>query len=361
VVRESVVEPLRDGYPAAVEMTPGDGMVTRKAVGTRVGGLANDAASVTVRSTGGGAELWIMGLAQDAAKIAATDVLRLLAGKPATTLSDLPASVAGEDGTAVAMTAVRGTDTASDLAALAAGAAVVRGGGGCALVALDAAAASPRARVLKSWPLASGGACSAAVSAAFVATDARGSAAAAAAAHVAVVTVDAATAAATHAVLPITLTAEGAGGSLDHDHAYSYTSAPVAGYAPTDHGAPVAAWAHSYPVKKGGKETMKYAVLLLSADAQLSLHGEAGKEHWAREEALALAAEIIFARLPPPKSAAAAAADDLRVRPSFEERYRVQLLALKARFNQARKRGGHNIVTLQPRARIHSRSLKLKH
>ena len=55
----------------------------------------------------------------------------------------------------------------------------------------------------------------------------------------------------------------------------------------------------------------------------------------AREEALAVANEVSFARLPPPKSAAAAAADDLRVRPSFEERYRTQILAAKARFKTA--------------------------
>ena len=116
---------------------------------------------------------------------------------------------------------------------------------------------------------------------------------------------------------------------------YKYKSAPVKGYAPTDHGAPVAAWAHAYPIKKDGVETIKYNVMLVTSDAQLSLHGDSGKELWAREESLALAAEIIFARLPPPKSAAAAAADDLRVRPSFEERYKTQVLALKARFKQA--------------------------
>lgn len=322
-----------DGFPAAVELSPADGAVARKAVST--GPSASASSGLTVRSVDGGAAIWMMGLAEDGAKVAATDVMRLLAGESATTLSALPARVlagAGAAGGATTMSAVRGSDTLSDLAALAAGAAVIRGGGGCALVTLDvvAAAATRRARVLASWPLAAapdGGSCGAAVSAAFVESEASKSAA-----RVAVVTADAAAGTVTHAVLPLTHEDDGAAAAAADA---VYTSEPVAGYAPSDHGAPVAAWAHGYPIKKDGKETVKYNLLLVSSDAQLSLHGEAGKELWAREESLALTAEMVFARLPPPKSAAAAAADDLRVRPSFEERYRTQVLALKARFKRA--------------------------
>jgi hypothetical protein len=42
------------------------------------------------------------------------------------------------------------------------------------------------------------------------------------------------------------------------------------------------------------------------------------------EEALALASEVMFARLPPPRSVAAAAAADLQVRPSFDERLKAR-------------------------------------
>ena len=93
-----------------------------------------------------------------------------------------------------------------------------------------------------------------------------------------------------------------------------------------EHGAPVRAWIT-------GAEANARA-LIRTADASLASLA-ASSVAWRREEALAVAGEVSFARLPPPKSAAAAAADDLRVRPSFEERYRTQILAAKARFKTA--------------------------
>jgi hypothetical protein len=185
------------------------------------------------------------------AEVASTDVMRLLAGKKATTLSDLPAQVGGE----ATMTAIRGSDTLSDLAALSAGAAVVRGSGGCALVAIDVAPAAKtnNAKVLESWPLVPGtGACAAAVSAVFVESEATK-----AAARVAVVTADAAAGTVTHAVLSLAGEKDAAAAAAS---VYSYTSAPVAGYAPTDHGAPVAAWAHAYPIKKVGLYKLKSVI-----------------------------------------------------------------------------------------------------
>ena len=176
-----------DGYPAAIELSPSDGTVNRKVVSTGVGGLMMDAsgnkegstsAGVTVRTIDGGAEIWMMGLAQDGEMLAATDVMRLLSGKKATTLLPLPEEAVsggakGSDASSSSMTAVRGSDTLSDLASLSAGAAVLRGGAGCALVSFQVASSKPSAKVLESWPLSPGGeTCSAAVSAAFVESEA---------------------------------------------------------------------------------------------------------------------------------------------------------------------------------------------
>ena len=315
-----------DGYPAAVELAVKDGSVTRKAVGSSVGGLTNLPTATALKTDpGGGEEIWVMVPLQDGAKVAVVDVARLLAGKRAVTTVPLPALASAEDGDAgVEMRAVRGTDAASDLAAIASGAAVVRGARGCALVTLDAAAKAPA--ILGSWPLSPGGHhCSAAVSAAFVESEATKEHA-----RVAVVTTEEGTAGGVSAAVYALSTAHAGDGPV---RVGAFAHAGVASTA-------TAAWAHAFPIRKQGREeTIAYGVLVVTSDARLALlpldEKKQGKEAWAREESLALAAELVFARLPPPKSAAIAAADDSRVRPSFRERYETQVLALKARFKTA--------------------------
>ena len=107
------------------------------------------------------------------------------------------------------------------------------------------------------------------------------------------------------------------------------------GFAPSERGVAARAWINAYSVKRDGADVVAYRPLVVSADARLSLLGEGGKTRWSREESLALADEVMFARLPPPKTAAAGKADDLRVRPSFQESLRTQVLAVKARIKRA--------------------------
>ena len=125
--------------------------------------------------------------------------------------------------------------------------------------------------------------------------------------------------------------------SLDPDGALEAVRVgkPVEGFAPSDRGVAKRAWINAYSVKRDGADVVAYRPLVVSADARLSLLGEGGKMLWSREESLALADEVMFARLPPPKTAAAAKADDLRVRPSFQESLRTQVLAVKARIKRA--------------------------
>ena len=304
-----------DGNPAAIEIDPKDGSTRRAVVSAAANGL--DDAPAAVKTAADGA-VWVSGVARDGAKAYAADVSKILAGKRgAATVFDLPAELGDVSAAAPAtMEPLRGADDASDAVALAAGAATIRARDACALVVVDPdGGKGGHVRVLRSWPtLAPGGGCSAAVSPPYAvnAGDATG-----------VVGIVAAAADASSYVVERVSLADGVvadGGAFRSD-----------GYGPDEHGAPVRAWIT-------GAEAHARA-LLRTADASLaSLGGDASSSSsaaWSREEALAVAGEVSFARLPPPKSAAAAAADDLRVRPSFEERYRAQLLAAKARFKTA--------------------------
>ena len=303
-----------DGNPAAIEIDPKDGSTRRAVVSAAANGL--DDAPATVRVAEDGA-VYVSGVAREGAKAYAADVSKILANKRgAATVFELPAELGDVSAHSPAtMEPLRGADDASDAAARAAGAAFVRARDACALVVVHTdGGKTGRVRVLRSWPtVAPGGACSAAVSPPYAVDGSDGSTDPGSVGVVAAHDDDASS----YVVERVSL-ADGvvADGGTFRTNAYG----------PDEHGAPVRAWIT-------GAEANARA-LLRTADASLASLA-ASSVAWRREEALAVANEVSFARLPPPKSAAAAAADDLRVRPSFEERYRTQILAAKARFKTA--------------------------
>ena len=320
-----------DHRACAVEMNLKTGATLRKQCGG-AGGLAPPGgpgagaagASLAVKSGGdNGDKVYALTTANDGAKLAVIDVAKLLQGKRgATTLSDAPAEVGG--GFRGGVAAIRGGDGEADAAALAAGAATLLGDAGCALARLTDAGA---VEIVRAWGVTTGAAgggnaCAAAVSPAATAL---------AGVVVGAVVVDAKTNAASTSIISL------------ETGAVVKTTPPVRGYAPADHGVVKRAWLSSTGAV--------FSTLVVTEDATLSAHGGAeeirGERLWSRDESLALAGEVFFAKLPPPKSAAAAAADDLRVKPSFAERYKTQVLALKARFNQAKQEDIETLTALR--------------
>ena len=303
-----------DGAPAAIEMDPKTGEVTRKAIATGAVGLS-DCPRGTTLAVGADGNVFASGVTADGAKTYAVDVAKLLSGKTRGAVSFAP--VAEDVGPVVRARPVRGADAASDEAAAGSGACVLVGSVGCALA--RASTRDGKLEYVRTWPLAPGGReCSAAVSSAFTSPDA--------AVGVGAVTTDADAGVAVVEILTLDPT-----GAVEAVR----VGKPVEGFAPSDRGVAARAWINAYSVKRDGADVVAYRPLVVSADARLSLLGEGGKMLWSREESLALADEVMFARLPPPKTAAAAKADDLRVRPSFGESLRTQVLAVKARIKRA--------------------------
>lgn len=303
-----------DGAPAAIEMDPKTGEVTRKAIATGAVGLS-DCPRGTTLAVGADGNVFASGVTADGAKTYAVDVAKLLSGKTRGAVSFAP--VAEEIGPVVRARPVRGADAASDAAAAGSGACVLVGSVSCALA--RASTRDGKLEYVRTWPLAPGGReCSAAVSSAFTSPDA--------VVGVGAVTTDADAGVAVVEILTLDPT-----GAVEAVR----VGKPVEGFAPSDRGVAARAWINAYSVKRDGADVVAYRPLVVSADARLSLLGEGGKMLWSREESLALADEVMFARLPPPKTAAAAKADDLRVRPSFGESLRTQVLAVKARIKRA--------------------------
>lgn len=303
-----------DGAPAAIEMDPKTGEVTRKAIATGAVGLS-DCPRGTTLAVGADGNVFASGVTADGAKTYAVDVAKLLSGKTRGAVSFAP--VAEDVGSIVRARPVRGADAASDEAAAGSGACVLVGSVGCALA--RASTRDGKLEYVRTWPLAPGGReCSAAVSSAFTSPDA--------VVGVGAVTTDADAGVAVVEILTLDPT-----GAVEAVR----VGKPVEGFAPSDRGVAARAWINAYLVKRDGADVVAYRPLVVSADARLSLLGEGGKMLWSREESLALADEVMFARLPPPKTAAAAKADDLRVRPSFGESLRTQVLAVKARIKRA--------------------------
>ena len=303
-----------DGAPAAIEMDPKTGEVTRKAIATGAVGLS-DCPRGTTLAVGADGNVFASGVTADGAKMYAVDVAKLLSGKTRGAVSFAP--VAEEIGPVVRARPVRGADAASDAAAAGSGACVLVGSVSCALA--RASTRDGKLEYVRTWPLAPGGReCSAAVSSAFTSPDA--------VVGVGAVTTDADAGVAVVEILTLDPT-----GAVEAVR----VGKPVEGFAPSDRGVAARAWINAYSVKRDGADVVAYRPLVVSADARLSLLGEGGKMLWSREESLALADEVMFARLPPPKTAAAAKADDLRVRPSFGESLRTQVLAVKARIKRA--------------------------
>ncbi len=301
-----------DGAPAAIEMDPKTGEVTRKAVagGNNVG--LSDCPRGTTLAVGADGNVFASGVTADGAKTYAVDVAKLLSGKTrgkgAVSFAPVPEGI-GAVGRA---RPVRGADAPSDAFAAGSGACVLVGAAGCALA--RASTSDGTLEYVRTWPLAPGGReCSAAVSSAFSSAEGVG---------VGAVTTDADAGVAVVEIL-----------SLDPDGAVKAVRVgkPVEGFGPSAK----RAWINAYSVKRDGADVVAYRPLVVSADARLSLLGEGGEALWSREESLALADEVMFARLPPPKTAAAGKADDLRVRPSFQESLRTQVLAVKARIKRA--------------------------
>lgn len=305
-----------DGAPAAIEMDPKTGEVTRKAIASGSGavGLSGCPRGTTL-AVGADGNVFASGVTADGAKTYAVDVAKLLSGKNRGAVSFAP--VPDGIGSIVRARPVRGSDASSDAAAAGSGACVLVGSTGCALA--RASKSDGKLEYVRTWPLAPGGReCSAATSSAFSSKDEG--------VGVGAVTTDVGAGVAVVEIL-----------SLNPDGALEAVRVgkPVEGFAPSDRGVAKRAWINAYSVKRDGADVVAYRPLVVSADARLSLLGEGGKMLWSREESLALADEVMFARLPPPKTAAAAKADDLRVRPSFQESLRTQVLAVKARIKRA--------------------------
>ena len=244
----------------------------------------------------------------------------------------------GASGGPIALKPVRGADGAGDVAAARGGAALASGSERCALVAMDPetlnAKPAERVRALASWPLDTSGACPAALSPAAILerADAKQASKAAPAAKRAALRVVALVADVAENVFKVSTFSLEPGVSPASPFAFPGDDALT----PAERGGAAACWLAADP-KDGA-----LSLLAATADASLSLGGatpgpDARSSFWTREESVALAGEVLFARLPPPKSAAAAAAEDSRVRPSFRESLETQILAAKARFGRATK------------------------
>ena len=334
------------GHLIAVELDPSNGSFKRIATASGVSGI-DVAQPMTVSASDENQGLLLFGAARDAgtsageavaSKLFVVDVEKLLAlsgsksaGKDVSVTFPVPPSLdigAGE----IVIHIIRGVDAASDVAAARAGAALVTGTNGCALLTVDSFAGDgaktkpgDRVRVVQSWPLEQDGSCPAAVSPATLID------------RVGTKTVQKTAPAAKFSALRVGVVVADHGKNvfqtttkaLDSESAtISFVTSTT--LTPVDRGAARDAWLVIDVSTKTG------SILATTADASLSLLDEQ-KTHarWTREESLALAAEVLFARLPPPKSAAAAAAEDSRVRPTFKESFETQLLAAKARFKRA--------------------------
>jgi hypothetical protein len=299
-----------DGAPAAVLIDRRTGATSRAAVSsgadvdvdpldaesTRLGSFAT-------KSTASGAH--VAGLADDGKKLFVADLAMVLAGKRgAVTTHPVPEGLGG----AVTMLPTRGSDAASDVAARDAGAAVVRGDAGSALLTVDETAKKTADKIKTLGVFGPG----AAVSQAIKGNSVRGASVLVAAGST------------LESVSLSVVSSDGAEAASGSSSRAEFPSGER-----SSHGEVKRVFAADF------------GALAVRADASLSMtppsdgSGAVASIAWRREEALALATESMFARLPPPKSAAAAAADDARVRPSFEERVRAQTLSAKARFKRA--------------------------
>jgi|TARA_B110000240_G_scaffold52106_1_gene59619 hypothetical protein len=339
------------GHPIACELDPGSGNVKRIATASGVSGL-DLSQQMTVSGSDTNQGLLLFGAAREpgasagdeevATKLFVVDVEKLLAlsgskssGKDVGTVF-APETVSLDLGSgAVFAEPVRGVDGASDVAAARSGSALVRGSEKCALVTVDSFAGefaklkpADRVRVVQSWALDSGGNCPAAVSPATLVervetktVTKKAPAAKRAALRVAVVVADVET----NVFTTSTTALEGA--VFETKKFVTSTAAT-----PLDRGGSRSAWL----VVDGLSGTAR--VLATTADASLRrIDEKKSAPIWVREESVAMAGEVKFARLPPPKSAAAAAAEDLSVRPTLKESLATQILAAKARFGRATK------------------------
>ena len=305
-----------DGSPAAIEMDPKTGEVTRKAIASNANGLSGcprgTALAFSADATGG---VFASGVTADGAKTYAVDVTKLLSGKTRGSTTFAPVNEAV--GSVARARPVRGSDAAGDLLAAGSGASILTGAAGCALV--RASTTDGKLEYVRTWPLVHAE-CSAAVSSAFVGNPASKD-----------IGVGAVTTDTTKGVAVVEILTLAADGTVEAVR----SGKPVGGFGSSERGVAVKAWINAYSVKKDGKDVLAYRPMVVSQDARLALLGEGGRTLWTREESLALADEVLFARLPPPKTAAAAKADDLRVRPTFQESLRQQVLAVKARIKRA--------------------------
>ena len=341
------------GHPIAVEMDASSGAIRRVAVAAGVLGL-DAGAEMTVSATDANENVAVFGAARDAgagadeapSKLFVLDLGKLLAlhgsrgaGKDVASVFPVPGALElGASGGPIALKPVRGADGAGDVAAARAGAALASGSERCALVVMDPetlnAKPAERVRALASWPLDTSGACPAALSPAAILerADAKQASKAAPAAKRAALRVVALVADVAENVFKASTFSLEPGVSPASPFAFPGDGA----FTPAERGGAAACWLAADP-KDGA-----LSLLAATADASLSLGGatpgpDARSAFWTREESVALAGEVLFARLPPPKSAAAAAADDSRVRPSFRESLETQILAAKARFRRATK------------------------
>ena len=341
------------GHPVAAEIDASSGVIRRIALATGVQGL-DAGAKMTVSATDANENVAVFGAARDAgagadeapSKLFVLDLGKLLAlhgsrgaGKDVASVFPVPGALElGASGGPIALKPVRGADGAGDVAAARGGAALASGSERCALVAIDPetlnAKPAERVRTLASWPLDTSGACPAALSPAAILerADAKQASKAAPAAKRAALRVVALVADVAENVFKVSTFSLEPGVSPASPFAFPGDGALT----PAERGGAAACWLAADP-KDGA-----LSLLAATADASLSLGGatpgpDARSSFWTREESVALAGEVLFARLPPPKSAAAAAAEDSRVRPSFRESLETQILAAKARFGRATK------------------------
>ena len=141
-----------DGAPAAIEMDPKTGEVTRKAIATGAVGLS-DCPRGTTLAVGADRNVFASGVTADGAKTYAVDVAKLLSGKTRGAVSFAP--VAEDVGPVVRARPVRGSDASSDAAAAGSGACVLVGSVGCALA--RASTSDGKLEYVRTWPLAPGG------------------------------------------------------------------------------------------------------------------------------------------------------------------------------------------------------------
>ena len=336
------------GHPIAAEIDASSGVIRRVAVATGVLGL-DAGAKMTISATDADRGVAVLGAARNAGagadeaptKLFVLDLGKLLAlagsrsaGRDVASVFAVPGALEmGTPGGPIALEPVRGADSASDVVAARGGAALASGSERCALVALDpvadgAASKKPadRVRAIASWPLDASGACPAALSPAALLERADTKKASK--------TAPAAKRAALRVASLVADVAENVFRASTFSLEPSTEASPLpfsefGALRPLERGGAAACWLAVDP--KGGA----LSLLAVTADASLSLGGGDPEASWTREESVALAGEVLFARLPPPKSAAAAAADDSRVRPSFRQSLETQILAAKARFKRA--------------------------